>query len=91
MLPLAFPERRFMMHVTSKETDKDGNHILTSQLEADGPFELASDKAELHAEVVSVERTASGGIQLVSKVSVIEPKPEPPLPVPPKPVPVVPE
>lgn len=62
------------MHVTSKDSSHDGHtHILTSILEADGASELAKVGDSLVAEIANVERTASGGIQVVIKVSVGEP------------------
>lgn len=61
------------MHVTTKETDENGVHILASQVEADGPFALCSEAAKLSAEVVSIERTASGGFTLKTAIKVTEP------------------
>lgn len=64
------------MHVTSKDSSKDGTlHTLTSVIEADGAYELASPEAELSADVVRVERTASGGIEVEMAVKVAEPAP----------------
>ncbi len=63
------------MHVTSKEVDDNGKHILTSVLEADGPFALVSENGALSASVVSVVRTASGGIELKVAVAITEPLP----------------
>jgi hypothetical protein len=62
------------MHVTTKEVDNDGVHILTSILEGDGATALASENAKLHADVISVQRTASGGIQVQTAVQVEEPQ-----------------
>ena len=53
-----------------------GAHILTSTIEADGATALASEKAELKAKVISISRTASGGIQVQTAVEVIEPAAE---------------
>jgi hypothetical protein len=75
------------MHLTTKEviTDKDqakelrvevGCHILTTVIEADGPFELATDKAKFEADVISVKRTASGGVEIQTAFHVHEPQPE---------------
>ncbi len=64
------------MHVTEKIVDKDGIHILSSTVEADGPFVLASEKAVLDAEVIALRRTDSGGVFLQVALSVTEPKPE---------------
>lgn len=61
------------MHVTEKIVDKDGTHILSSTLEADGPFELASPQAALDARVIALRRTASGGVFMQTAVTVTEP------------------
>lgn len=66
------------MHVTTKEIDDQGAHILTSLLEGDGAVALASEEAELDAEVISLQRTASGGIQVQTAVFVKEPAPPAP-------------
>lgn len=66
------------MHVTSKEVDQDGKHILTSVLEADGPFALVSEKGSISASVVSAVRTSSGGVELKVSVSISEPVVEAP-------------
>lgn len=55
-----------------------GAHILTITEEADGALELASEKAELKARVISTERTISGGFQVQVAVEIIEPQPEAP-------------
>lgn len=76
------------MHTTTKDTDRDGVHILTSTIEADGPGELVSAKGEVKAEVISVQRTDSGGIQVQTAVKISEPVPEVvPVPEPPAPEP----
>jgi hypothetical protein len=61
------------MHVTDKIVDKDGVHILSSTLEADGPFVLASEKATLDAKVIALRRTDSGGVFLQTAVTITEP------------------
>ena len=62
------------MHVTTKDTSKDGaTHILSSVIEADGPFELCPADAVLTGEVLSVKRTASGGIEVQTAISRSEP------------------
>jgi hypothetical protein len=71
-------KRRIEMHVTDKIVDKDGVHILSSTLEADGPFQLASDKAALDAQVIALRRTESGGVFLQTAVKITEPKTEAP-------------
>lgn len=63
------------MHVSSKEVDKNGVHIVTDLLEADGPFELVSKDGKLTARVISVARTDSGGISLQTAVEITEPVP----------------
>lgn len=75
------------MHVTEKIVDKNGVHLLSSTLEADGPFELASPKATLDAKVIALRRTDSGGIFMQTAVTITEPKPATPAPAPePEPV-----
>lgn len=66
------------MHVTSKEVDDNGKHILTSVLEADGPFALVSEKGSISASVMSAVRTSSGGIEVKVSVSISEPAVEAP-------------
>lgn len=77
------------MHITEKDTVSDdkaakelgvakGSHLLTSTLEADGPYELATDKGTLSAKVLSCTRTAGGGIVLKTAITVTEPQPEKP-------------
>lgn len=84
------------MHVTTKDVVQNadqaqalglpvGAHLLTSVLEADGACELASDKAKLSGKVLSIERTASGGISVQVAVSVVEPAVEAPKVEPEKP------
>lgn len=63
------------MHVTTKEIDDKGVHILTSVLEGDGALALASEKAELKASIVSVQRTESGGVKVQVALSINEPAP----------------
>jgi hypothetical protein len=65
------------MHVTDKVVDDQGVHILSSTLEADGPFVLASPTAKLDAKVIAVRRTDSGGVFVQTAVSIEEPKPAP--------------
>src|ERR1035441_4513292 len=50
-----------------------GTHILTSIIEGDGPVALCSELAKFDAKVISTQRTASGGIQVQTAVSVAEP------------------
>ena len=64
------------MHVTTKEVDNNGVHILTSVIEGDGPVALASSEAKLSASVISCQRTDSGGIKVQVAVTVAEPAPE---------------
>jgi len=63
------------MHVSTKEVDDQGVHILSSTVEADGPFELASDKAKLDAKVIAVRRTDSGGVFVQTALTITEPEP----------------
>ena len=63
------------MHVTTKEVDEDGVHVLTSVIEGDGPLPIASEKARISARVLSFTRTDSGGVQVVTQVSIQEPAP----------------
>jgi hypothetical protein len=65
------------MHVTEKIVDEKGVHILSSTIEADGPFEVVSPKGSIEAKVIAVRRTDSGGIFVQTAVSVAEPTPEP--------------
>ncbi len=61
------------MHVTTKDSSRDGrSHVLTSVIEADGAAELVREKEKLSAEILSVARTASGGIELKVAVFVGE-------------------
>lgn len=62
------------MHVTTKEVDDQGVHILTSTVEADGAFELASAQAKLDAKVIAVRRTDSGGVVVQTALTITEPK-----------------
>lgn len=64
------------MHVTEKIVDENGVHILTSQIEADGPFAICSKDATLTASVIRLQRTESGGVSLQVALSIAEPKPE---------------
>jgi hypothetical protein len=64
------------MHVTEKIVDDNGVHILSSTLEADGAFALASEKAKLDAKVIAVRRTDSGGVFVQTAVAIDEPVPE---------------
>lgn len=78
------------MHVTTKEVDDQGVHILTSTVEADGAFELASAQAKLDAKVIAVRRTDSGGVVVQTALTITEPKAETPAaPEPAKPEPTV--
>lgn len=70
------------MHVTDKIVDDKGVHILSSTLEADGPFVLASPKAKLDATVIALRRTDSGGIFLQTALTITEPAPEVAAPAP---------
>jgi hypothetical protein len=74
------------MHVTTKEVADEkkanelgvdkGVHILTSAIDADGPFEMCSPKAKLSAEVIALRRTDNGGIFLQTALTITEPTPE---------------
>lgn len=75
------------MHSTTKEVIvseeqakkyklPEGAHVLTTIVEADGPFEMASEKADIDADVISVKRTASGGVEIVSYFDINEPAAE---------------
>lgn len=76
------------MHVSTKDSSKDGStHTLTSVLEADGANELASIRATLSGRAISVERTSSGGIEVVTEVRVSEPAAEPAVELEAKPAP----
>lgn len=70
------------MHVSTKDSSNDGStHLLTSVIEADGASELCSTAATLTGEVVSVKRTVSGGIEVVTAVRIdTTPAPAPPTP-----------
>ena len=70
------------MHVTTKEVDDKGVHILSSTVEADGPFELASPKASLDAKVIAIRRTDSGGVFVQTALTIAEPVAEVPAPAP---------
>jgi hypothetical protein len=70
------------MHVTEKIVDDKGVHILSSTLEADGPFEIASPKAALDAKVIAIRRTDSGGVFVQTAVTITEPVAEAPEPAP---------
>lgn len=63
------------MHVTTKEVDQSGTHILTSVVEGDGPNPICSADAKLEAKVISLSRTDSGGIQVQTAVTISEPAP----------------
>lgn len=79
------------MHVTTKDTSTDGSkHTLTSVLEADGAHELASVDAALVGEVLSLNRTASGGIEVEVAITIHEPSAVP-APVEPEAKPELPE
>jgi len=67
------------MHVTEKVVDENGVHILTSQIEADGPFAICSKDAMLTASVISLKRTDSGGVKLQVALTVQEPTPPAPV------------
>ena len=87
------------LHLTTKEVvateDQSkklklpvGTHIVTTVLEADGPNPLASKDAKFDAEVISVQRTDSGGVQIQVAVAFEEPAPavaEAPAPAAPEP------
>src|SRR5690349_349663 len=75
------------MHITTKEVDDQGVHILTSIVEADGPLALCSADATLDAKVISVQRTDAGGVKVQTSLTITEPAPA----VAPTPEPVVPE
>jgi len=55
----------------------EGAHVLTTILEADGPFEMATARAGILAGIISTERTESGGVKIVSYFDINEPAPEP--------------
>jgi len=61
------------MHVTTKEVDQNGTHILTSVVEGDGPNPIASANAKLNAKVISLQRTESGGVQVQTALTIDEP------------------
>src|SRR5579872_1833330 len=61
--PITQKIRRIKMHVTEKVVDENGVHILTSQIEADGPFAICSKDAKLEAKVIALQRTESGGVK----------------------------
>lgn len=80
------------MHVSTKDVigDKDsakelgvpvGTHILTNTVEGDGPVALASDKAELTAKVIGIQRTASGGVVVQTALFIKEPVAQAPVSV----------
>lgn len=59
------------MHVSSKDSSKDGrSHVVSSVVEADGPFELVRADQSLLAKVVNVARTASGGLEVAVEVQI---------------------
>jgi hypothetical protein len=66
------------MHVTTKEVDDQGVHVLSSTVEADGPFELVSPKGKLEAEIIALRRTDSGGVYIQTALKITEPTPEVP-------------
>jgi hypothetical protein len=61
------------MHVTTKEVDQDGTHILTSVVESDGPNALCTEQAKLTAKIISLQRTPSGGVQIQAALTIDEP------------------
>jgi hypothetical protein len=65
------------MHISSKDVDQDGVHIITSQIESDGPNALCSDKATFEASVISKQRTESGGVKVQVSLRIVEPAAEP--------------
>ena len=66
------------MHVTTKEVDDEGVHILTSVIEGDGAVELASKDAKFEVGVISAQRTDSGGVKIQVALKIVEPKPPTP-------------
>jgi hypothetical protein len=60
-----------------KRHPETGHFHLVGQLDADGPFELASDKAALSVGAAKLARTPSGGISYEIEVIATEPKPKP--------------
>lgn len=63
------------MHVTTKEVDQNGTHVITSVLEGDGALAIASAEATLSASVISVQRTESGGVKVQVALTITEPAP----------------
>src|SRR5437868_6267726 len=63
------------MPVTTKEVDKNGVYIPTLVIRNESPNPICSAQAKLSARVISVQRTASGGIQVQTAVAVSEPTP----------------
>jgi hypothetical protein len=61
------------MHVTTKEVDQNGTHILTSVVEGDGPNPICSENAKLTAKVISISRSSSGGVQVQTSLTIEEP------------------
>jgi hypothetical protein len=59
------------LHVSTKDTSHDGStHLLTSVIESDNEFPLCAENDILGAEIVSVTRTASGGIEVVVSATI---------------------
>jgi hypothetical protein len=55
---------------------KPENFYLVGHIEADGPFELVTDKAKLSIGDVKLERTSSGGISYDIELMATEPLPK---------------
>lgn len=80
------------LNLTEDQIDEhdldDGVHIVSTTMEADGPFEIAPADAKLQAKVIALRRTPSGGVFVQLAVGVHVPKPIPAkAPEPPKPEP----
>jgi hypothetical protein len=74
------------MHITSKDVIGDqktadelevpvGAHVITSTVDGDGAVQLVSPDAKLHADVISIARTPSGGFEVKTAVFIKEPLP----------------
>jgi hypothetical protein len=59
------------MHVSTKVSDRDGaHHVITSVIEADGAFEIMKEDQVLTVETLSATRTLSGGVEIVTLVTI---------------------
>jgi hypothetical protein len=65
------------MHVSSKDSSPSGNaHVLTSIIEADGPFELVKPEQVLAMTPLTVTRTPSGGIEVSVRIDILDAPPK---------------